>query len=71
MTIYRVNYVYTMARKKMYLVKREVFAKSIVEAASARGRIYEIVETFNEEPNKNKPGFKNNEPRIRGTEKKD
>lgn len=48
--------------KKLYYVKREVMAKSIVEAAKVRGNIYEIsLAGPNDQPQKEKQsrvGFK-------------
>lgn len=47
-------------RKKVYLVKREVVATSVKQALTAKGVIYEVVESNQEPPKKKEdPGFKN------------
>ena len=45
--------------KKLYLVKREVYANSIKEALSKKGSVYEVVEAANQPVDQKKvTGFK-------------
>lgn len=46
-----------MKKKKLYLVKREVFASNIKEAMTAKGKIYEIQECEKPMEKESKVGF--------------
>ena len=44
-------------KKKLYLVKREVWATSLKRAIETKGKVYEIAETGMEKNEKSKVGF--------------
>ena len=50
-------------KKKLYLVKRDVWAHSIKAAMIGRGKIYEIMETDTPPEEKKQVGFKDNDKR--------